>query len=369
MRALNIAFIGGAIDSAIGYTHFVASKMDNRFRLQAGCFSRDKLSNQKTAKLWGEEDFRLYDDYRALLHNEVGNIEVICVLTPTTSHKQIVCEALELGYYVICEKTLCVSTEEALEIKELLQRQEGFLAVTYNYTGYPMLRVLKQMIEDNAFGKLHDIQIEMPQEGFIVSPNGLPPSPQSWRQKDLSIAIISLDLGVHIKNILSFLSNSKPISLYATARSTGEIKEVIDDVNVIVNLERDLVANIWYSKSALGYRNGLKVRVFGERAGGLWIQSNPEELVINTKSGERIIKDRASPNIAISHTRFKAGHPAGFIEAFANYYSDIADAISSFKTTKRLESKYVFGIDSALDELIFFEAVSKSYKNNEIIKF
>lgn len=370
MKAFNLAFIGGGVDSAIGYTHFIASQMDHRFILKAACFSRNKEINKKTASLWcNHSEFNLYDTYQDLLQSERENIDVVCILTPTPTHKDIVLDALSLNYAVICEKTLCTSLKEALEIKQVIDSTNGFLAITYNYTGYQMLREMRSMIINGDFGKVHNIQIEMPQEGFIRSFNGKQPKPQDWRMNDFDIPIISLDLGVHAQNIVSFLSAKEPLSVFAIANSAGYFNHIIDDVNILARFSDDLVVNMWYSKSSLGFRNGLKVRVFGQYLSGEWLQSNPEELIINTKEGERIIKDRASPlnaNVASlpRYNRFKAGHPSGFIEAFGNYYNDIAHSLTSFKNNAKVLSPYIFGIDSAISELRFFEAVSKSYKNN-----
>lgn len=370
MKTFSIAFIGGGIDSAIGYTHFIASQMDHRFELKAGCFSRNKQINQQTAKIWcNNSDFRLYYNYKDLLQNECGNIDVICILTPTPTHKEIVCEALNLNYAVICEKTLCTSLKDAIQIKKILDTKSSFLAITYNYTGYPMLRELRSMINNGDFGRVHHICIEMPQEGFIRNFNGQKPNPQEWRMKDFNIPIISLDLGVHTQNIVQFLSNKKALEVFAKANSVGYFKNIIDDVSIMAQFSDNLIVNMWYSKASLGFRNGLKVRVFGENLSAEWLQINPEELLINTKDGERIIKDRASllnANIAnlARYNRFKAGHPSGFIEAFGNYYSDIADSLVLFKDNKQINSPYIFGINSAIQELTFLEAVSKSYKNN-----
>lgn len=370
-KVLNLGFIGGGIDSAIGYTHFIASQMDHRFTLKAGCFSRNKVINEQTASLWCKDvKFNLYENYLQLLDNEIGKLDAICILTPTTTHKQIVIEALERGYAVICEKTLCLDIQEALEIEDVLIKKAGFLAITYNYTGYPMLRELKAMVENGEFGKIHNIQIEMPQEGFIRLNDNQKPTPQQWRLKDSKIPIISLDLGVHCQNIISFLTNKSPRSVFALINTAGWFENIVDDMNILTQYEDGMNVNMWYSKSALGYRNGLKVRIFGTLMSGEWLQMNPEELILNTKNGEKIIKDRASPlqcKIASMsrYNRFKAGHPSGFIEAFGNYYNDIAQSLEDFKTQQTQNSPYVFGIKQALRELRFLESVSKSAKTGE----
>lgn len=365
MQPLSLAFIGGGLDSAVGYTHLIAAQMDGRFRLKAAAFSRNAEINRKSAESWGlERDFRLYESYQTLLENERGKIDAVCVLTPTPTHKEIVLAALEVGFSVICEKTLCLNLKEALEIKRTLEAKNGFLAVTYNYTGYPMVRELREMVRGGAIGRIFNIHIEMPQEGFIRHYSGAPPTPQDWRLSDGAIPIISLDLGVHIANLLGFLCEERALSVFALAGSYGHFR-VTDSVNVLAQFSGGIAANFWFSKAALGLRNGLRVRLFGEKMSAEWLQTNPEELLLATKDGERIIKDRASSvKIAQSprYNRFKAGHPAGFIEAFANYYCDIADSLRAGAL-----SPYVFGIEGAIRELGFFEALSESHKRGEKI--
>lgn len=372
-KIFDLGFIGGGIGSAIGYTHFIASQMDHRFKIKAGCFSQNQTNNLKTAQLWGDEDLKLYNDWESLLEKQKDNLDAICVLTPTPTHKQIVSKALKLKYAVICEKTLCMNSNEALEIKNIVEETNGFLAITYNYTGYHMLRELKAMIKNKDFGRIHNIQIEMPQEGFICSNNAKKPNPQKWRMSDFHIPIISLDLGVHCQNMIYFLIGKYPKSVVSSIKSNGYFKHIADDVNILALYGDNLTVNMWYSKSAIGYRNGLKVRIYGNKMSACWLQTNPEELFLNTAQGEKIIKDRASPlnqNIGnlLRYNRFKAGHPSGFIEAFGNYYSDIADTLKNFLKTKKFSSDYVFGIKEALKELKFFEAVSKSEKTKKFEK-
>ena len=137
-----IGFIGGGINSAIGRTHFIAAGMDGKFKVVAGAFSRNHEVNQKTAEEFHIAEERVYDDYHKLLIEEKGKLDVIAVLTPTDTHEQIVKECMEAGFAVICEKSLTTSYEAALRVKESVEKANGFLCVTYNYTGYPMVRVL-----------------------------------------------------------------------------------------------------------------------------------------------------------------------------------------------------------------------------------
>ena len=162
-----IAFIGGSMDSAVGYTHKIAASMDRRWQLNAGCFSQSDDNNQLTADEWGVESRRVYRNARQLIQSEANNLDALVVLTPTPDHLNTVSFALKAGIPVICEKSLTANVEDARRIKELVEKRQGFLAVTYNYSGYPMLRELKARIADGSLGKISQIQVEMPQEGFI----------------------------------------------------------------------------------------------------------------------------------------------------------------------------------------------------------
>lgn len=371
VKILKLGFIGGGIDSAIGYTHFIASQMDHRFILEAGVFSRDYKKSKQTANVWLNNKCRIYKDYKEMLKKEQNKLDAIVVLTPTISHKQIVIDVLNAQYDVICEKTLCLNTKEVLEILSSLNNSGQKLVITYNYTGYCMLRELQAMIEHGDLGKITHIQIEMPQEGYIKQNNGRVPVPQVWRTQDLEIPIISLDLGVHIYNLVAFLTKGAPKSIYAINGSYGTF-DVIDDVNILLRWDslfsqdtKNINVSMWYSKSALGYRNGLNIRIFGDKKSAEWVQSEPEILKINLANGERMHKDRASPGLLVAnlprYSRFKPGHPSGFIEAFANYYVDVADYLLG------QESQYVFGVSNAIDELNFFEGVEKSVKSHKEI--
>lgn len=365
---LKIGFIGGGINSAIGTTHKIASQMDGMFKIEAGCFSRHGDINKETAEICGIDNDRCYQNWQDLLMHEKDRLQAIVVLTPTPSHKEIVVEAIKNGYSVICDKTLVTSSQEALQIKKVVDEYNAFLAITYNYTGYPMLKELKAMIENNKLGKLTQIHIEMPQEGFARQDrNGNPQAPQEWRLKDTEIPIIALDLGSHIHNLIYYLSSEHPQELVGVSNSFGAFKQVQDNVICISKYSNDLVCNIWFSKSALGHRNGLRVRVYGEHGSAEWYQMDPELLIFNDNQGHTSIIDRSSiENTAASelkYNRFKAGHPSGFIEAFANQYIDIADSLHKYMRQEDHVSKFVFNVEHAVEGMHMLEAMTDSVKN------
>lgn len=369
---LKLAFIGGGIDSAIGYTHYIASQMDHLFTVTSGCFSRKDEINKKTALTWGIEDKHLYSSWENLLEKEINYVDAVVVLTPTPNHYEMIMKALNLGYSIISEKALATTYQEGLEITKKVEEKKAFFAVTHNYTGYPMLRELQNMIENDKLGKITHINIEMPQESFVRLVNGNKPSPQSWRLDDDKIPGVSLDLGTHLQHMVYFLTNENPTELVADESTFGCFENIIDNVMTISRYESGMRVNMWYGKSSIGHRNGLRVRIYGTKGSSEWFQMNPEELTFQAINGNRFIIDRASSNISISnqqrYNRFKAGHPAGFVEAFGNLYFDIAQKLRQYKKDGNHKIDWSYDAKQATIGLEVFEAIQLSSKENRWIK-
>jgi predicted dehydrogenase len=371
---LNVAFIGGAYHSAVGRVHRIATEMDQRFKLIAGCFSRQQHANLESADLYGLEAESCYHQLEDLLVAEKPSLDALVVLTPTTQHFDMITTALKCGIPVISEKALVTNLSEALAIESMLKQYNGFLRVTYNYTGYPMLRELKAMIGAGKLGKLSEVHIEMPQEGFAkLDLNGKPIVPQAWRLQDGDIPTVSLDLGVHVHSIVKFLSDADPIELVATSKTYGNFSQITDSVSCIAQYTQDMLCQIWFSKTALGHRNGLKVRVYGDLGAAEWYQDNPEYLHFSDCNGRQSTIDRAHPDVCITnqarYNRFKSGHPAGFIEAFANTYYDLAEELNQLKAGKPLtENPYTFGIEDAKQGLMMLQAMQQSAQDRRWVK-
>lgn len=363
-KPLSLGFIGGSLNSAVGYAHFAACLMDNKWTLDAGCFCGDPELNRETARVYGVASDRDYDDWQEMLKIEKGRLDAIVVLTPTPMHHEIVIACLKNGFPVICEKALVTNSRDAEKIIEVRDQNKGFLAVTYNYSGYPMVRELRNAIHKGTLGKIHHFQAEMPQEGFIrVDSNGNKPAPQSWRLADGPVPTIHLDLAVHLHQMIHYLVGQKPIEVISDQGSHGWFHEIIDNVTCLCRYSEGVQGQIWFSKSALGHRNGLRIRIYGSNASAEWYQASPEELVLAFADGRKEILDRAS-SVEVTnlrrYNRFKAGHPAGFIEAFANLYSDIADCLCQYRATGKWKSEEVFSADLAAEGLRFLEAMKSS---------
>lgn len=364
-----IAFIGGGINSAIGEVHRAASQMDGFFKLEAGAFSTHDDVNVETARMWGVASERIYSNYKDLLKNEKGKLDAVVVLAPTDFHKDIIVDALHEGFAVISEKSLATSVEEGVEIADAVKETKGFFCTTYNYTGYPMIRELKQIISEGKLGVIQQVQVEMPQEGFMrLGVNNEPPKPQAWRLKDTVIPKISLDLGSHLHNMVYFLTGEHPLRIVADQTTFGLFPQIVDNVGALAQYTNNVKVQIWFSKTALGNRNGLRIRVYGSEGSAEWFQLEPETLKTCDLRGNVCLRDRTGDvKIAnqLRYNRFKAGHPAGFIEAFANYYQDIADCLGQFRANGAFESEYVCGINTSLEGLSMMQAAAVSAKSQK----
>jgi predicted dehydrogenase len=363
-KTLKLGFIGGSTASAVGYTHFAACRMDGRWDLQAGCFSKREEQNRKSAQTYGVDGGRVYATWEEMLGKEKGSLDAVSVILPTPQHFETVSKCLAAGMPVICEKSLATDYGEAKAISEICAENKGFLAVTYNYSGYPMVRELRRMIRDKALGRILHFQVEMPQESFIrVNEKGEKVVPQSWRLKDGKVPMMYLDLGSHLHHLIHYLIGERPLEVSALHSGNGWFADIVDNASCLCVYSGGIQGQIWFSKSALGYRNGLRIRIFGSEGSAEWTQGYPEELSFASNDGTKRTIDRGG-SVAVAgqqrYSRFKSGHPAGFVEAFANLYCDIADALLMYQETGAWTSDEVFGAELECEGLQFLEAMAAS---------
>jgi|SRR5665647_487266 len=372
MTPLKLGFIGGGINSAVGRAHYSACRMDGRFEVVAGCFSRDKANNVATGKVFNAY---VFDKVEWMLEMR-SLIDAVVVLTPTPSHFEIVRDCLMTGVPVICEKALTATSKQAADLIEFQWEKRysvpgdtsaRFLAVTYNYTGYPMVRELRDIVQTGALGKIISIQAEMPQEGYLR----MDAHPQNWRLEDGRIPGVHLDLGTHLHHMIYFLTGQHPKAVLAHQQKRSEFG-VVDEVNCLAEYE-GFNANLWFGKTALGHRNGLRIRIYGTQGLAEWHQMNPEDLQRAMPSGNRFTEDRSSIGVRIAnhqrYQRFKAGHPQGWLEALANLYTDLADTlelhksgISIVESSQRGTIPELYGAEVAHAGLVMMENMVKSAK-------
>lgn len=367
-RPLKLAFVGGGPNSAVGYAHFVACRMDNLWSLDAGVFSRNPDANSHAAQLYGVSATRAHRDVDELLRKEKDRLDAIVLLTPTPEHPAMVKQCLDAGIPVICEKALVPTVSEGVKLRDFCDAQGGFLAVVYNYSGYPMVRELRHLIRNGTLGDVVYVQAEMPQEGFLRTDiDGNKLVPQSWRLTDGEIPTIHLDLGVHLHELVYYLTGLTPRSVIADQANYGWF-DVIDNVSCLCRYDGRVKGQFWFSKAALGQRNGLRLKVFGTKAAIEWCQVTPEEAVLRFADGRCEILDRGGHSKVASqqrYSRFKPGHPAGFNEALANLYVDLHAAVRRYQLAGQFRSDEVFGIDLALEGIRWLDAMVRSCESGQ----
>jgi predicted dehydrogenase len=366
MKKLRSVFIGGSPISAVGRAHVSAIRLDNKYELRGGVFSSVKKRNEQAYEAYGINKDNIISNIDEIILLK-KDIDLVHVLTPPDSHHSDIKKLLSHGIPVLSEKPLVTSVEAAKDIVSAVREHNAFLPVMYNYLGYPMIRELRKKMSQGWLGKVHEIRVSMPQEGFMkTGESGSSPSPQKWRQIDYSLPTVSLDLGVHCHMLVGFLTNLAPTGVYASTSNAGRVSGVLDSVNALVNYEDDVLVSYWFGKSYLGFRNGLAIDVFGDMGSVRWVQTDSEILQFCDVHGERRIIDRGSLDIEIANSpvyeRFKVGHPGGFIEAMSNYYSDIHESMLNKKFNAN-----VFGAEESLEGLKLLDAMKYSSIRREWI--
>lgn len=364
-HTLSLGFIGGGLSSAVGQVHYNASRLDGRWDVVAGAFSRNPDTNSETAAQWNIAADRTYSSWQEMIEQEQGHVDAIAVLLPTPEHAKVVAALLDKKIPVICEKSLAISLDEMTALAHQFDADNNYLAVTYNYSGYPLVRELRQLIQSGELGTIQQLHFEMPQEGFVRPPMiaGKPARPQEWRLHDPFIPMVSFDLGMHLHHLAYFLTGEEAEQVMCDYSTYTPFREITDTASLWLKYASGMKGTFWYSKAAIGHRNGLKLRIFGDKASAEWLQLHPEELKVSYLDGSIKIIDRgADPTVcsAARYNRMKPGHPSGFIEAFANLYNDIADHLGAFQANRGLSSPYVYGLEHAHNGIKFFHAASHS---------
>ena len=359
-----IGFIGGGIDSLIGATHFRSIALHTKLELVSGMFSVNKGINYKSAKVYNVPKNRVYTDIDTFLKNE-KNLDVIVLITPIPGRLRTLTKIFKSKIPLIAEKPLVANLNEIKSIKSLIKK-DNFLSVIYNYTGYPMVREMKDIINrKDFFGKLKSVLIEMP--SGVFHQKQVSKRRANWNIKDGIIPNIALNLGSHVFNLLYFLTGQTTDKLIAQSSKSFKYKNTIDDLMCIGNLKNNANFNIWFSKAALGHDNGMKIRVYGENASLEWVQTKPEYLTINTNKKQTFKMDRGSSFAKTSKQKrynyFIPGHPTGYLEAFANHYYDIFENLECFKKKTKFKNNYTFGYDHAAQVIASLDALNRSTKS------
>jgi predicted dehydrogenase len=357
---IGYAMVGGGPGSFIGPVHRMAAELDGRFRLVAGVFSSDAARNKEAARQWGIGSERTYADADALFAAERARPDgarMVIVTTPNNLHKAVSCAALRSGIHVMSEKPATLDLAEALELAAVVAQSGQLYGLTHGYTGYPMIREARDIVHRGDLGTVRKVVVEYPQ-GWLSRPVEREGSKQaSWRADPAKAGIGGClgDIGVHAFNIAEFVTGLSVEQLFADVSTMVAGRMLDDDANVLLRFRGGARGVLICSQISAGARNGLGLQVYGEKGGLSWSHERHTELRIDWLDGPGQILHAGSywlSDAARTATRLPAGHPEGFIEAFANLYRDFADAIRA----GRADAGPVPGIAEGVRGMAFVEA-------------
>lgn len=371
---LKLGMVGGGEGAFIGGVHRIAARIDDRYELVAGALSSDPERALRSSRSLNIDDKRSYPDYLTMALEEKARpdgIDVVAIVTPNHMHYPVAKAFLEAGIAVICDKPVTKNLEEALELRALVENSGVYFALTHNYTGYPLVRQARQMVEEGLLGNIRLVQTEYVQDWLTTAEERTENKQAKWRTDPTKAGVGGSlgDIGTHAFNLGCFISGltAKEVSADIDAFVPG--RELDDNAHVLVRYSNGAKGLMWSSQVAPGNENGLKVRIYGEKGGLEWTQENPNELWYSP-FGQPVQKltraGHGTYDISNRVTRVPPGHPEGYLEGFANIYSDIADALTAVKSNNPVptEVQTLPDINSGVDGMKFVTAVIHSSENN-----
>ncbi|MEN9490992.1 MAG: hypothetical protein RJA63_1441 [Pseudomonadota bacterium] len=336
-RKLRLAVIGGGPGSFIGAMHRLAAQLDNRYELVAAALSSDPEKCLKAGLELGLPADRVYASGLALIAAEQAHAQgadVVAIMTPNDSHFELATAALQHGFDVICDKPMTNTLEEAERLCATVRETGKVFCLTHNYTGYPMARQAKEMVAAGMLGELRLIQVEYVQ-GFNA--REVPAQPGSWRHDPVKggPSLVMGDIGTHAHNLLRFITGLEVEEVAAEVGSIVPGRVVHDYAGAMLRLSRGVRGSFWVTQAASGVENSLAIRVSGSKGTLEWNQEVPQILKFKPLDGPAEERTPNGPEVlplAARSSRIVRGHPEGFPEAFANLYSDAAEAIAARRT-------------------------------------
>jgi predicted dehydrogenase len=339
---LRIGMVGGGPGAFIGGVHRICLAMDGQFELVAGAFSSDPAKSLKTGAELGLDPKRIYGDWKGMLEAEAKlpadqRIQALSIVTPNALHFGPAKLALEKGFHVICDKPLTITVEEAEELEKLVAHSKLQFCVTHNYTGYPMVREAAHLVQSGQLGEIRKVYVEYLQGWLSDKLEETGQKQASWRvDPKISGPCGAMgDIGTHAANLVEHLTGSRIESMLAVLKTWVEGRALDDDGMVLFKLKNGATGTLAASQVCVGKENALAIRIFGTKGGLSWQQEHPNDLHVYWKERAQELRRPGNGWVndeAKSLQRIPAGHPEGYLEAFANLYRSFAAAIRGEKT-------------------------------------
>jgi len=330
---IRLGMVGGGEGAFIGAVHRLAARMDDHFRLVAGALSSTPERAAGAAAALGLDPGRSYADFATMARAEAARpdgIEVVAIVTPNHTHFAVAKAFLEAGIHVICDKPVTGALDQARALADCVAVSGRLFIVTYNYSGYPMVRQARQLAAAGALGALRLVEVEYVQ-GWLSQPVERQGSKQAeWRTDPAQAGAGGAlgDIGVHAYHLAAYVCGQEPDKLLAELSRFGPGRQLDDNAAVLMRYASGARGRLWASQVAVGEENEISLRVYGDRGALTWRHRRAEELELAIEGEPRRVLTRAqATGAAASSFRVPPGHPEGYLEAFANIYADAAEAI------------------------------------------
>jgi predicted dehydrogenase len=371
-RRLRLAVIGGGPGSFIGPIHRQAARLDDRYELVAGVLSSNPDRARQAGAEIGLPADRVYSDTLEMLDSEAARpdrADVVAIMTPNDSHYEYAAAALDRGFDVICDKPMTNTLEEAEALHQQVLDSGLVFCLTHNYTGYPLVRQAKAMVEEGQLGAIRLVQVEYVQGGR-AKPIDLGPSGElPWRYDPAHSgpSLVMGDIGTHAHNLVRFITGLEVAEVAAEVGTIMPDRLVHDYAGALLRFENGARGAFWVTQVATGVENCLRIRVSGENASLEWMQEHPQVLAFKPLGAPAQVRTPNGPGtlpLAARASRIVAGHPEGFLAAFAHLYADAAEAIAARRSGQEADPLALY-FPTSLDGLLGVRFVHSVIQSSE----
>ncbi|WP_336233247.1 Gfo/Idh/MocA family protein [Thalassospira sp. CH_XMU1458] len=375
-RRLRLGMVGGGQGAFIGAVHRIAARLDDRYELVAGALSsKPDVAAASAEELFIDSD-RSYASFEDMAKQEAARedgIDVCAIVTPNHLHFPAAMAMLDAGIHVICDKPLCMTVDEAEKIAAKVKETGLLFALTHNYTAYPMVREARQMVADGKLGNIRLVQVEYPQGWMATKVEDTDNKQANWRADPAKAGMGGAlgDIGTHAHNLANFVSGMTPSELCADVDAIVEGRKLDDNVQILMRYENGARGMLWASQVAIGHENGLRLRIYGDKGGLEWAQEHPNHMHFRPLDGRPELLTRGGAGIGaegLHGVRVPPGHPEGYLEGFANLYTDFADQLVAHLTNEKADAAAMLvpGVKEGLEGMKFVEAVVRSGRDGAV---
>ncbi|WP_409553369.1 Gfo/Idh/MocA family protein [Aliiglaciecola sp. M165] len=363
VRKIKMGMVGGGEGAFIGEVHRMASRIDGQIDLVCGAFSSDPERSINSGRSLYLDEKRCYSDFNQMLTAEAKlpsseRMDFVAIVTPNHLHFPVAKAALEAGFHVLSDKPATYSLEEALALEKVVKQTDQLFGLTHTYTGYPMVKQAQALVASGRLGKVVKIIAEYHQ-GWLAASEDASSKQASWRidPNRAGVSCCMGDIGVHAANLVEFVTGLHITELCSDLASVVNGRQLDDDGTVLMRFDNGARGTLMSSQIAVGEENNLTLRVYGELASLSWQQQEPNSLWLKQNNAPSHLYRTGVGDMATTAqaaTRTPAGHPEGYLEAFANIYQDFAKQILAYERGQEVANP-VPGVTDAIRGMAFIE--------------